>query len=136
MTPAELSIVRRMSQQERMAHFGKLCGQGKITWKELSYIVKEIPYENNRRLEDTAIDKESGALCSDNREQRGLGDAVHDRRLRQAGDTIPKGEVPDAVELHCGPLVQRSTDGSTDGHRGEEDFERKVKDIATLFSAG
>lgn len=44
LTDDQIDRIKPMSQQERMATFGKLMGERKVTWQEYAFIVKQIPY--------------------------------------------------------------------------------------------
>lgn len=131
--------VRRMSQQERLAHFGILCGEGKITWKEFSYIVKEIPYEPNRSSAEMVPGKKGDPIRKDRGESTGDtglgatgvdGDATH-RIARQEPDD-------NEMEWTSQTLVPRRTDARPMGGQGgkESDLEEKLGRIRENILSG
>lgn len=79
-----------MSQRERLATFGKLMGEHKLSWNEYAYIIREIPYV---------------VVPTDIASRESIEDT--------------KGSTSDGEQNHK-----------------DEVFLGKVKDIATLFSAG
>lgn len=146
MTPAELSLVHRMSQQERLAHFGILCGEEKITWKEFSYIVKEIPYEPNRSSENLVVDEEGIPSCLDTRE---LSERNRELQLRENLETTSKAGCEEsrastkesrditALEQSDSVSLPKYSNETSDGQGGKEsDLEEKLGRIRENILSG